>query len=102
MSYFVHVDNEKKDLLNLGDGHTEGLEHTLTSGKIFSINFIVIQINFVWACIIMEQIVIYLLIVQKSINLKTKILRLWQLHYTTISKDWSVDNMKRTGFSGYD
>ena len=102
MSYFVHVDNKKKDILNLGDGHTEGLEHTRTSEKMFSINFTVIQINFVWACIIMEQIVIYLLMVQKSINLKQKILRLWQLHYTTISKDWSVDNMKRTGFSGYD
>ena len=72
MSYFVHVDNKKKDILNLGDGHTEGLEHTRTSEKMFSINFTVIQINFVWACIIMEQIVIYLLMVQKSINLKTK------------------------------
>ena len=82
MSYFVHVDNKKKDILILGDGHTEGLEHTLTSEKMFSINFTVTKINFVWACIIMEQIVIYLLMVQKSINLKQKILRLWQLHYT--------------------
>ena len=82
MSYFVHVDNKKKDILILGDGHTEGLEHTLTSEKMFSINFTVTKINFVWAWIIMEQIVIYLLMVQKSINLKQKILRLWQLHYT--------------------
>ena len=82
MSYFVHVDNKKKDILILGDGHTEGLEHTLTSEKMFSINFTVTKIHFGWACIIMEQIVIYLLMVQKSINLKQKILRLWQLHYT--------------------
>ena len=82
MSYFVHVDNKKKDILILGDGHTEGLEHTLTSEKMFSINFTVTKINFVWAWIIMERIVNYLLMVQKSINLKQKILRLWQLHYT--------------------
>ena len=82
MSHFVHVDNKKKDILIPGDGHKEGLEHTLSSEKMFSINFTVTKINFVWACIIMEQIVIYLLMVQKSINLKQKILRLWQLHYT--------------------
>ena len=82
MSYFVHVDNKKKDILILGDGKTEGLEHTLSSEKMFSINFTVTKINFAWACIIMEQKVIYLWMVQKSINLKQKILRLWQLHYT--------------------
>ena len=39
--------------------------------------------------------------VQKFINLKQKILRLQQHHYDYISKDWSIDNMKRTGFTGY-
>ena len=46
MSYFVHVDNKKKDILILGDGKTEGLEYTLSSEKMFSINFTVTKINF--------------------------------------------------------
>ena len=44
----------------------------------------------------MGQIVTYLLMVQKFTNLKQKILK-----FGNISKDWSVDNMKRTGFTGY-
>ena len=46
----------------------------------------------------MEQIVIYLLMVQTFINLKQKILKLQQVHYV---KDWSTDNMKKTDFNGY-
>ena len=44
----------------------------------------------------MEQIVIYLLMVQNCTNSKQKILRLGN-----ISKDWSVENMKKTGFNDY-
>ena len=48
----------------------------------------------------MEQIVTYLSIVQKFINLNKKILRLWQ-YLGNISKDQSTDNMKKIGFNGY-
>ena len=53
--------------------------------------------------IYMEQIVIYLLMVQKFINLQQKILKLQQVHYVqeNTSKDWSTDNKKKTGFNGY-
>ena len=34
MSSFVHVDNTKKDILILGKGPTQDLEHTLTAEKI--------------------------------------------------------------------
>ena len=45
---------------------------------------------------------IYLLMVQKLLNLKQKILILLQIHCLgNISKDWSVDNMKDTGLNGY-
>ena len=37
----VHVDNKKKDILILGKGPTQGLEHTLTAEKIYSIDFTV-------------------------------------------------------------
>ena len=39
MSSSVHIDNEKKDILVLGKGPTQGLEHTLTAEKMCSINF---------------------------------------------------------------
>ena len=41
MSSSVHVDNKKKDILILGKGPTQGLEHTLNAEKMYSINFTV-------------------------------------------------------------
>ena len=40
MSSSAHIDNKKKDILVLGKGPTQGLEHTLTSEKMYSINFV--------------------------------------------------------------
>ena len=37
--------------------------------------------NIAWACIIVEQIVIYLIIVEELLNSKQKIVRLEQIHY---------------------
>ena len=79
MSSSAHVDNKKKDILILGFGHTQGLEHALAAEKMYSINFIVTKKFFAYACITMEQIVICLLMVQKFTNLKQKIQILWQL-----------------------
>ena len=39
MSSFAHIDNMKKDILVLGKRPTQGLEHTLTAEKMYSINF---------------------------------------------------------------
>ena len=33
MSSSTHIDNKKKDILFLGKGQTQGLEHTLTAEK---------------------------------------------------------------------
>ena len=51
----------------------------------------------------MEQIVIYLLMVLKLLNLKKKDSEIvaTPLCLGNILKDWSVDNMKKTGFTGY-
>ena len=50
----------------------------------------------------MEQTVIYLLMVQKLLNVKQKILKLLQTSYVQeISEDLSVDNIKNTGLNGY-
>ena len=93
MSCSVPVDNNKKDTLILGEGPTPGLDGTtLTVEK--CVQLILLHINFIEnnkkfcinknnekACIIMEQTVVYLLMVHKFINLRQKILKLWQLHY---------------------
>ena len=39
MSFSALIDNKKKDILALGIGPTQGLEHTLTAEKMYSINF---------------------------------------------------------------
>ena len=76
MGSSAHIDNKKKDILVLGIGPTQGLEHTLTGENMYSINFTVTKRNFVWGCITMEQIVICLNMAQKFTNLKQKILKL--------------------------
>ena len=35
----AHIDNKEKDILVLGKGPTQELEHTLTAEKMYSINF---------------------------------------------------------------
>ena len=46
MSFSAHIDNKKEDILILGKGPTQGLEHTLTAAKMYSINFTVAKRNF--------------------------------------------------------
>ena len=49
----------------------------------------------------MEQTIIYLLMVLKLSNSKHSNNVSTPLCLGNISKDWSVDNMKKTGFNGY-
>ena len=46
MSFSAHIDNKKKYILILGKGPTQGLEHTLTAEKMYSINFTVTKKKF--------------------------------------------------------
>ena len=39
MSSSSHIDNKKKDILILGKGPTQGLEHTLSAVNMYLINF---------------------------------------------------------------
>ena len=68
MSLSKKIDNRKKDILVPGKGATEGLERTMSAEKMYSINFTENNKKFVYVYIIMEQIVIYLLMVTKFIN----------------------------------
>ena len=73
--------NRKKDILIPGKGPTQGLEHTLSAEKMYSINFTKENTKFCLACIITEQTVIYSLLVKKFINLLQKILKLIHMNY---------------------
>ena len=46
MSFSIHIDNKGKDILILGVCPTQGLVHTLTSERMYSINFAVTKNKF--------------------------------------------------------
>ena len=75
MSSSAHVHNKKEDILILGKGSTQGLEHTLTAKKMYSINFTVTKKEF---CLNLHynRANSYLSMEQEFINLKQKILKL--------------------------
>ena len=62
-----HIDHEKKDILILGKGHAQGLDHTLAAENLNSINFIKENTKF---CLSLHYngANIYLLMVQKLLN----------------------------------
>ena len=68
MSSSVHIDNRGKDILILGKGPTQGLNHTLSAETLYSINFTRLGKNF---CLnlhdmIMGATVSYLLMLQNN------------------------------------
>ena len=103
MSSSAHIDNKKKDILVLGIGPTQGLEHTLTAEKMYSINFTVRNIKF---CLSLHYngANSYLFVNTAEIykfKAKNPEIVAAPLCLGNISKDWSIDNMKKTGFNGY-
>ena len=102
MSSSAHVDNNEKDILILGKGPTQGLEHTLTAEKMYLINFTVTKKKF---CLSLHYngANSYLFVNGSEIyNFKAKDSEIVAspLSLGNISKDWSVDNMRKTGFNG--
>ena len=76
MSSSVHINNKEKDILILGFGPTQGLDNTtLTAEAQYSINFSRSQRNFVYVFIMIEATVFILLMLQKYISSKQKILK---------------------------
>ena len=103
MSSSPHIDNKKKDILVLGKGPTQGLESTLTAEKMYSINFTLTKKKFCLSVhyngansyLFVNGTEIYKFKAKDSEIVATP------LCLGNISKDWSVDNMKKTGFTGY-
>ena len=104
MSVSVHVDYKEKDIFILGKGPTQGLgEQSLTAEKMCSINFTQHSKKF---CLSLHYngAISYLFVNAKEIHkfkAKDSEIAATPLYLRNISKDWSVDNMKKTGFNGY-
>ena len=97
MSSSAHIDNKKKDILVLGKGPTQGLEHALTAEKMCSINFTVTKKKF---CLSLHYngANVYLFVNGTEIyKFKAKDSEIvpTPLCLGNISKDWSTDNMKK-------
>ena len=101
--FSAHIDNKKKDILVLGIGPTRGLEHTITAEKMYSINFTVTRKKF---CLSLHysEANSYLFVNGTEIckfKAKDSEIVATPLCLENISKDWSADNMKKTGFNRY-
>ena len=90
MSLPTKIDNRKKDILILGKDPTQGLEHALNAEKIYSINFTATGKKF---CLSLHYngANSYLFVNGTEI-IKFKAT---PLCLGNVSKDWSVDNMKK-------
>ena len=103
MSFSAHIDNKKKDILVLEKEPIQGLEHTLTSEKMYSINFTVATKKF--SLILHYNGANSYLLVNGTEIIKFKAkdseIIASPLCLGNISNDWSTDNMKKTGFNGY-
>ena len=87
----------------MGIGPTQGLGHTLTAEKMYSINFTVTKRKF-WLSLHYNGANSYLSVNDTEIykfKAKDSEIVASPLCLGNISKDWSTDNMKKTGFNGY-
>ena len=102
ISSFARIYNKKKDILILWKGPTQGLEHTLTTEKLYSINFTVTKKKF---CLSLHYngVNSYLFVNGKEIHkfkAKDSEIVATPLCLGNISEDWSADNTEKPGFNG--
>ena len=103
LSSSTKIDNREKYFLILSKGPTQGLEHTLSAEKMYSINFtehnkkfcLSLHYNGANSYLFVNGTEIYKFKAKDSEIVATP------LCLGNISKDWSVDNTKRTGLNGY-
>ena len=103
MGSSAHIDNKNKDILVLGKRPTQGLEHTQAVEKMYSISFtatnkklcLSLHYNGANSYLFVNGTEIY------KFKAKDSEILVGPICLGTISEDWSVDNMKKTGFTGY-
>ena len=98
MSSSPHIDNKKKYALILGKSPTQGLKHTLTAEKLYSINFTKENTKF---CLSLQYngADSYLFANGTEIikfKAKDSEITPYPLCLVNISIDWPLDNMKKT------
>ena len=103
MSSSTKIDNRNKDILVLGKGTRQGLEHTLSAEKMYSTNFTEIDKKL---CLILHynEVNSYLFVNGNEIRkIKAKDFETVATpsYLGKVSKDWSVDNKKNTGLNGH-
>ena len=103
MSSSPKIYNRKKYILILGKGPTQGLEDTLSPEKLYQINFTKKNTKF---CLSLHYngANSYLFVNGTEIikfKAKDSEILAYSLCLGNISKDWTNDNMKKTGFNGY-
>ena len=103
MSSSTHIDNKKKDILVLGRGPTQVLESTTTGEKMYSINFTVTKKKFCLSLHCNGGNSFLLVKGTEIIKFKAKDSEIVAspLCLCNISKDWSTDNLKKIGLTGY-
>ena len=97
MGSSAHIDNKKKDILVLGKGPTQRLEHTLNAEKMYSINFteknkkfcLSLHYNGANSYLFVNGTEIY------KFKAKDSEIVASPLCLGNISKNWSTDNMKK-------
>ena len=103
MSLSPNINNKKKDILILSKGPVQGLEHTLTAQKLYSIDFTKNNTKF---CLSLHYngASSYLFVNGiEIIKFKANVSEIvaGPLCLGNISKDFSVNNMKKTRLNGY-
>ena len=103
MSSSADIDNKKKDMLVIGIGPTQRLEHTLTAEKIYTINFTVTKKKFYLRLHYNGENSYMFVNGTEIYKFKAKVSEIVAapLCLGNILKDCSTDNMKKTGFNRY-
>ena len=103
MSSTTKIDNRKENILLLAKGPTQRLENTLSAEKMYSINFPKENTKF-WLSLHYNGANSYLFVNGNEIHkftAKDSKTNPYELCLGNISKDWSIDNMKKTDLKGY-
>ena len=104
MSSSSHIGNKGKDILILGRGPTQGLgEQSLSVEKTYSINFTKVNTKFYFS-LHRDGGNSYLFVNGTEIHkftAKDSMIVPNNLCLGNVSKNFSVSNMKKTGFNGY-
>ena len=103
MSSSAKIDNRKKDILILGKGPTQALEHTSSAKKLYKIKFTEKNTKF---CLRLHYhgASSYLFVngtETTKFKAKDSEMVAYSLCLGNVSKDWTNNNMKKTGFNGY-